>query len=173
MVGEISKTGIKPVSGAQKLSAEKSKRINELKAAKLNIEKLTKKNGSLLWGLMNISGYTLNDGLANDIIDAGNRYGGPSINEKNALADFRVTMLALDKALTLLGYKRDKLIEAGVPEVKQAEYSWISERLMQFQMDRGLISKDSRDTRSLTGKKTINELIKTINEKILSLQKND
>jgi hypothetical protein len=169
----VERTGSKhPAAGAKRPTSAELRQIDELRSARSSIEKLTKKNGSLLWFVMNLGSYTLNDGLANDITDAENRYGGPSADEKNAIIDLRVTVLALDKALSLIGYKRDKFIMAGVPEAKQADYSWISERLTQFQKDKGLMSRDSYDSRSLTGKKTINEIIKILNENIQKLSKN-
>jgi len=169
----VGKTGSKhPAAGIKKLTSAELKQINELKAARSNIENLSKKSGSLMWFVMNIKGYTLNDGLANDITSAEGRQGGPTVEEKKLITDVRTTIIALDKALTLLGYKRHLFIKAGVPEMQQAEYNWISERLTQFQKDKGLMSKDSYDTRSLTGKNTIDKIIKTMNEKILNLQKN-
>lgn len=167
----VERTRPKHPSAAKRLSPETAKKISELKGAKAKLEGLIHKSGSLLWFVMNIGGYTLNDGLANDITNADKRSGGPSADEKSAILDLRVTVLALDRALSLLGYKRDKFIMAGVPEIQQAEYHWISERLTKFQKDRGLISKDSYDTRSLTGKRTIAEINKALSEKAAILQK--
>jgi hypothetical protein len=169
----VGKTGAKhPIAAAQKTHPTATKQIEELRSARSAVEKLAKKNGSLMWFVMNIKGYTLNDGLANDITGAEGRQGGPTAEEKKLITDVRTTIIALDKALTLLDYKRHLFINAGVPEIQQAEYSWISERLTQFQKDKGLMSKDSYETRSLTGKNTIDRIIKTINEKIVNLQKN-
>jgi len=166
LAGDYNKKKAEASAAIKKVEELKSK-IKELKSAISAIKELVRKNGSLLWSVMN-KGFTLNDGIANDILAYEGRAGGPTEKEKLEIKDLRKTVLALDKALTLLGYKRDKFISAGVPEIEQAEYSWVSERLTQLQKDTGLMDKDSLDSQSLIGKETIDKIINMISEKILN-----
>lgn len=151
-----------------------SKKINELKKAKSEIERLMRKpNSWLQWVKVHDPdpNYTLNDGMANEILEHGGEFKSLPLERQRQIADLKETILALDKALTLLGYKRNLYIQPGISESEQVYYSWISERLTQFQKDQGLIPKESRDTRSLAGLKTIKGLLKAIDGQILKLQK--
>lgn len=155
------------------VSAEAAKKIGELRDALKNIKSLMREPDSILWNVNHIHKYMLNDDLNNFILGAEGRAGGPTKKEQAAIKDLRKTILALDKALTLLGYKRNFSFRSDIPESERADLDWISDRFVQFQKDRGMMDKGDTQKRAAIGKKTIDELIKAMNRKITDLTINN
>lgn len=146
-----------------------AKKIKEIKDTVKEIKSSMGEKNSLLWQMNNINDFTLDNNKNNYILESGGRAGEPTPKEKK---DLRITILILDRALTLLGYKRDIFTQLGKPDIDQADFSWISKRFVRFQKSRGLMGMASMQSQAVIGKKSIDELIKALNEKAIDLASN-
>jgi hypothetical protein len=146
------------------LTPEQIKQIKEIKSAKDTLSRLIKRPKTPLYDVYR-GKYTLSDGTAYAVLGAQGRAGGPLPAEVIEIRDMKEALLALDKALTALGYERHLYTRPGVKDIDQVDYSWVSERLTLFQIDQGLIQAGTSDKRSLTGDKTLKAMMKALDTK--------
>jgi hypothetical protein len=145
------------------LSAAQKKQLADIKAAKEKLSSLMRRPKTPIHDVSQ-GKYTLSDGTANAVLDAQGRAGGPTPAEAIEIRDMKEAILALDKALTALGYERHIYTTPGVKDIDQVNYSWVSERLTLFQIDQNLIQAGISDKRSLTGDKTIKAMVKALDK---------
>lgn len=163
-MSQVERTGQKQTAQiSSPISADTAKKISEFKDAIKKINDLMREPNSLLWKV-DREGLQLSYGTCNPIMEAGGPARKLKPKEEKNIKDLRRTVLALDNALTLLGFQRDIITQLGVPESEQADFSWISKRFVRFQKKRGLMAMESMQSQAVIGKKSIDELLKALNE---------
>lgn len=157
----VEKTG---AADSAKVSSNNLKELSRLHKAKGKLNKLIHKTGSLLNRVMNpardsnvtINGEMRYQSLPSAIGGDSNRAPVLSLRELN---DNRLTVSALDEALTVLGYPRDK----GVTNADQGGYESVAGRLARFQNEKMGASVDA--AHSQVGKNTITAILNELNIK--------
>lgn len=70
--------------------------------------------------------------------------------------------LLLDKALTVLGYKRDKFEWIGVSDKDQITWSWLNHRVIKFYKDMGILKKNEEVSSVRFGTKGLTKLMEVL-----------
>ncbi len=154
--GDVSPLGNNPGTGQVKPESKEQKEKKQLLAT---IKDEQKKDGVPIWRIVNTSKNITPFVLSYSTDEI---LGDPS--KKTLAKQIRKTYLLIDKALTALGYKRDRFKNASLPDEQQIDWSWLNLRMVKFFKDQGLLAKDSQTTSVRFGIKGLETLQRALSK---------